>query len=46
MMVEITECGTIEGNDPEEWEAADAGTESLDARRRWNPDMRGEAGLE
>lgn len=29
VIVEITECGTREGNDLEEWEAADVGTEPL-----------------
>lgn len=45
VIVEITECGTIGGNDPEEWEAADAGTEPLVAGRGWNLGMSGEAGL-
>lgn len=45
VIVEITECGTREGNDLEEWEAADVGTEPLVAGRGWNPGMSGEAGL-
>lgn len=37
VIVEIIECGTREGNDLEEWEAADVGTEPLVAGRGWNP---------